>query len=126
MKAKRLLKLANFLEQEVPKHKFDMAIFVSETDEGHWPKEAGHCGTTACAGGWATAVPAFRKRGLKLSGGTITYNNLSDYSALSEFFDLSHRQTEYLFGGDARSLKEEVRVLRLSAYGVDDIFNSRA
>lgn len=67
---KRLMALATFLDAKAPeiKGKFSMSTWGKNgrkpTSE---PKEfvAGHCGTTACALGWGTAVPMLRKAGLR-------------------------------------------------------------
>lgn len=60
--AKRLLKLAEFLKT-VPAKRFDYNSWVGEDWKGS-PDLS--CGTTACALGWATQVPAFKRAGLYL------------------------------------------------------------
>lgn len=57
---RRLETLATFLETEVPRKFFDMALF-GNVDPG---QKFGGCGTVGCALGWATAIPSFRKAGL--------------------------------------------------------------
>jgi len=60
---RRLLKLADLLDA-LPDERFVFKHWVDpETYEG---KPDLSCGTTACAFGWATTVPAFRKLGLRL------------------------------------------------------------
>lgn len=56
--ALRLLKLARFLDT-LPPERFYF---------GRWASAVciDDCGTTACAMGWATTIPAFRKLGLRL------------------------------------------------------------
>lgn len=61
--SKRLLKLADFLETEVNPLRFDMGDWGAGNEKG---KPA--CGTSACALGWASAIPALNRAGAKLSG----------------------------------------------------------
>lgn len=67
---KRLMALATFLDTKAPeiKGKFSMSTWGRNgRNPTYKPKEfvAGHCGTTACALGWGTAVPMLRKAGLR-------------------------------------------------------------
>lgn len=59
---RRLLKLAAFLEK-LPRKRFYYGSWVGEDWKG---KADLSCGTTACALGWATTIPEFRKLGLRL------------------------------------------------------------
>jgi len=59
----RILKLADFLES-LPRKRFDFSIWVGNEWKGA-PDLS--CGTTACALGWATTLPLFRRLGLRLS-----------------------------------------------------------
>ncbi|MGH7749129.1 MAG: hypothetical protein ACREQ5_30855, partial [Candidatus Dormibacteria bacterium] len=61
----RLLRLADFLENDVPADRFDFAHWVGKDWAGA-PDLS--CGTSACALGWATTIPEFQALGLKLSG----------------------------------------------------------
>lgn len=65
---RRLLKLAAFLET-VPRERFNYGHWVGENWRGA-PDLS--CGTTACALGWATVMPEFRRLGLYLSPRTRT------------------------------------------------------
>lgn len=60
---RRLLKLAEFVSKQ-PRDKFEFSHFVGDDWKGA-PDLS--CGTSACAMGWATAMPYFRKLGLHLS-----------------------------------------------------------
>lgn len=60
--ARRLLKLADFLKK-LPVKRFDYTSWVGVDWEGA-PDLS--CGTTACALGWATTIPEFRRLGLRL------------------------------------------------------------
>ncbi len=59
---RRLLVLADFLET-LPPERFDYGRWAGESWKG---KPDLSCGTTACALGWATTIPEFRKLGLRL------------------------------------------------------------
>jgi len=61
--AKSLLtELADFLDT-LPPERFDYGHWVGSD----WKGESDlSCGTTACAAGWATTLPSFRERGLRL------------------------------------------------------------
>lgn len=61
---RRLLKLADFLDT-LPPERFNYAYWVGHDWDGR-PDLS--CGTTACALGWATTMPTFRRLGLRLSG----------------------------------------------------------
>ncbi len=60
--ARRLLVLADFLDT-IPLKRFDYETWAGASWKG---KKDLSCGTTACALGWATTIPAFKKLGLKL------------------------------------------------------------
>lgn len=91
--AKRLLRLADFLEN-LPDERFNFSVWVGSTWKGH---EDLSCGTTACALGWAAAMPEFRKLGARLK-------RLKSYSSFihikgrrnSDAYDVAKR----LFGLD--------------------------
>ena len=59
---RRLLKLAEFLENEVEAKRFNMGRWGSGNEEG-----TPRCGTVACALGWASAVPSLRRAGVRLN-----------------------------------------------------------
>ena len=65
----RLLKLADFLDT-VPPEKFDFDVWCNggrgEVGGRVEVPDLNVCGTTACALGWATAIPEFQKLGIKL------------------------------------------------------------
>ncbi len=79
------------------------------TDYGHSPNGSGcgdptccpaQCGSEACAAGWATQIPAFRRAGLKqCSKGEYTpqYKEAQGFRACEEFFHLTSKQSDYLF-----------------------------
>lgn len=59
---RRLLKLAAFL-RKLPRKRFNYESWVGEDWQG---APSLSCGTTACALGWATTMPIFRRLGLRL------------------------------------------------------------
>lgn len=112
---RRLLKLANFLEK-LPPERFGFATWVGYNWEG---KANLSCGTTACALGWASTIPSFRKLGLRLfkineytvaGGGVVALKEatLADreqawnatLAATNKIFGLNRIQTEWLFTPD--------------------------
>lgn len=70
----RLLRLADFLDT-VPPEQFDYNIWFNGT-------ALGECGTTACALGWATAIPEFQALGLELRSDEPWPSGESRYVAL--------------------------------------------
>lgn len=96
MNAKRLLKLAEFLDT-MPREKFDFTIIAAQ---GGKPMRAAlragktRCGTVGCAIGW---MPAVFPRHLKWSSDLKSYPDVclrsdesaTDFSAASKFFDIS-------------------------------------
>lgn len=101
---KRLLALADFLDRKVSPDQFNYDQWVC----GDWPAlekldhlDLHQCGTTGCALGWATAMPRFRRLGLRLDRAEVVLG--TDYyaprgtSAAQALFDLSYDDAEYLF-----------------------------
>lgn len=59
---RRLLRLAKFLRRLAPR-RFNFAQWI---DRNSWKGKADlSCGTSACAVGWATTIPQFRRLGLR-------------------------------------------------------------
>lgn len=102
----RLLRLAEFLEALPPK-RFDYCKWVG-TD---WLGDAElSCGTTACALGWATTMPEFRKLGLRLETESFAWvsnnrrgvvvdmkNERRGSDAAMRVFALTHHEACFLF-----------------------------
>lgn len=106
--------LAAFL-RTVPRKKFNYCSWAGPEYNG--AATAVDCGTTACAFGWATAIPEFRAQGLCLKGTPGPYNDAfvclvdddgptsSNFSANwglsvaagAKVFGLNERQFEWLF-----------------------------
>jgi hypothetical protein len=101
--AKRLLKLADFLDA-LPRESFNLATWFRETD----------CGTVACAAGWACTIPAFKRAGLRIAKSESPHHapqvipTLTDaagetyfgFDACAEFFGLLMGDSYHLFGPD--------------------------
>lgn len=101
---RRLLLLADFLAK-LPPERFDYEVWVGRDWKG--AKDL-HCGTTACALGWATAVPELQALGLKLihnyslapHGGWVVNPKLGVKGPLYSGDDPSFRAAEVTFGLD--------------------------
>lgn len=102
-----LLELADFLDT-LPEHRFDYRSWVGWDWEG---AEDLSCGTTACAAGWATTLPSFRARGLRLyldSSGPwrgiprVEGSELDGEEAMAEVLGISEVDAGYLFIPDYR------------------------
>jgi len=94
---RRLLMLADLLDT-VPKEQFDLSCWA------HKPKgkRIGGCGTTACAVGWATTHPGFKKAGLRLKKrerhtAVPEYKGHVSWAAVTAFFGVDLRQAGLLF-----------------------------
>lgn len=106
---RRLLKLAALLEK-LPRERFDYGVYAD------WKGAPDlSCGTTACAIGWATTMPEFRKLGLRLAR-TRTSNSFGSHvsvavprggsnsdapSAGTSIFSLDENEWDYLFMPDS-------------------------
>ena len=116
--ARRLTKLADYMET-VKNSRFDMREWVAHKgdsyrlDNHHSIKTASdipmvmaECGMSACALGYAAMIPSFRRAGLTLElGGVgeaypVTPSGRTGFNAASEFFNITHHQSEVLFDVD--------------------------
>lgn len=119
---RRLLKLADFLASlKLKRGQFDMRKWAHEVVDGR-PK----CGTAACAAGWASAIPSFRRAGYRLirnrnySIGNIfgqaflpAIGRKRGDDALRHFFDISGQECIELFGShNPNGAKDAVRRIR--------------
>lgn len=118
--ARRLVKLANFLLTEVPNDNFCLADFfrliysdnsasstlINELNNHNRQyivaSDIYNCNTTACALGWACAIPQFRRAGLKASINdqyslTVNYKNYVFFEAGQKFFGISPIESYWLF-----------------------------
>lgn len=100
----RLLVLAKFLEENVPRERFDFSFIVHTPDgtkRGYGPE----CGTVGCAIGWMPAVPEFRSLGVRLvqypRDPSCEYVELgrgrTDFGVARGLFGLSVDEANYLF-----------------------------
>lgn len=107
---KRLLKLADFIVEQVPKEKFDMSSFGL----ANGPIDS--CGSAGCALGWATVL--FRRLGVAILGGAPRYKDLTGYGVGVTLFGLTYGQSEELFSiekGCASAKQVRRDILRLVA-----------
>lgn len=118
---RRLTKLADYI-MTVPREHFDMGAWVQKYDADvglipfHSDVVTATCGTSACAIGWATAIPAFKKAGLRAyvipekrdlviicdrkpkNAELKAYrSNENSAAAAARFFNISFEDAEYLF-----------------------------
>lgn len=74
------------------------------------------CGSTGCAIGWATAIPAFRMQGLTYNHDDgmpvykATYGKFKQWEAVSEFFGLTESEAKCLFLDGADAGQDDVEV----------------
>lgn len=108
---RRLLKLASFL-RTLPRKRFDYRWWVGDDWQGG--KDLS-CGTTACALGWATVIPEFRKKGLKLEfdewdAGKVRFGHREGLRAAEAFFGIHFNEAASLFlpNGDANATAKQV------------------
>lgn len=97
---RRLLKLAAFLEK-LPPERFDYRYLVGAGWKG---KPDLSCGTTACALGWAAAMPEFRRLGLALRPAPMgvvvrmrAHPKWHSWQAAEHVFAIDYRGFEQLF-----------------------------
>jgi len=116
----RLLKLAKFLNGQVPTALFRMRAYMYPDSKGHIHKKASlECGTPACALGWATMLfkPLYyserweqvRYRGMRVQGFDF---DLVFHRVNKDFFGLDALDGSLLFGGRVeRTPKREAALI---------------
>lgn len=111
MHTERLRRLARFLREEVPRDRFDMRYWCdAKPDVPVGTADVTVCETTACAFGWATAVPEFKTAGLHLKVTSVTNGvvylanprgaDYPSFDAAAKFFDISYTAADWLFDPD--------------------------
>lgn len=83
--AKRLLKLADYLET-VPRKAFNIQSWESRAANKQEGKNPGECGFAGCAVGWAAHAKLFR--GLRMEDGFPIYKDTFSWPAVSDVFGL--------------------------------------
>lgn len=112
MKVEYLQHLCNILK-EVPDSRL-IKVEDTETSFRFESKQKGFnliawgCGTTCCAIGFATLDPLFNREGFKYwvnSLGTLAplYRELTGWTAVSKFFEITGEEADYLFSQDKYS-----------------------
>lgn len=102
---RRLMTLARFL-RKVPAQRFQMTSYYRGKFCGRL-EELRHneCGSSACALGWATFIPAFKKAGLRFERDSSeqpsvpVYENNYGVRAGEIFFRIDYDSADLLFGG---------------------------
>jgi hypothetical protein len=121
MNAKRLLKLADFLDT-VPRKSFSMSMW--ETSPATKPETAklGECGFAGCALGWAVHGALFRQL-TPTDGGTPQYRKKPGsrrrfgFEAAEHLFDIDPDDARFLFGSytDVTPRQEARRIRKFVA-----------
>jgi len=97
-----LLELADLLDV-LPDERFDYNTWVGDDWKG---AEDLSCGTSACAAGWATTLPSFRARGLRLHTEDFSVNQIdlttgdemwNGFLALGSVLHTSYEDAKELF-----------------------------
>lgn len=126
MNTERLLILADALETRIPADRFDLRFWrESDTDTYVGPTTTDEalirgCGTSACAVGWACALPELQAQGLTwdVERGIPIFSGLSEetlkqsedsgakayfiaWGSVREFFEIDRKTADYLFDLDA-------------------------
>ncbi len=117
MRADRLLRLAEFLEA-LPPEAFDYSDVFASDDWG-----VRKCGTTACAMGWATTIPEFKKAGLKrrpCGSSKVCMVKFGDrfgsFEACASFFEISEDDSYYLFDPGDSKLGDKATATQVAAH----------
>jgi hypothetical protein len=90
MKAKRLLRLADWLDRiaKTPPKTREFNLF-------YW-KQNRACGTVCCAVGEASLIPEFKKAGLKVAP-YPEFKGTNGWDAVKRFFDINYLDVIHLF-----------------------------
>jgi hypothetical protein len=98
---RRLLALAAYLETDTVREHWNFATFSSPSkDSIKNGRPSNRCGTTACAYGHATSIPAIRRLGLRFrraGPGAPSLAGMSCYESHLFVYGLSMPQWQYLF-----------------------------
>lgn len=99
---KRLQVLVEFL-RKLPKEKFNLRNWQYSNGWGICVsikslEDLKNCGTTACALGWASLIPEFKKAGLdRNTSGCPSYKGEYGFGAAMKFFAICYEDSKYLF-----------------------------
>ena len=83
------------------------------------------CGTTACAAGYATVLPMFRRKGLQLQNGQPAVGGLFGFDAMSRVLGMSHKESLVLFDPIESGLGEEATAKQVAAH-IEKFVESRS
>lgn len=115
MNKERLQALANVL-REVPDANFDLETWRYTPGSGENATDvqvlSHNCGTTACAIGWACAMPEFQAQGLRWEGvqpALVGEGSLdTGWDAVKVFFGISYHASQRLFNQDGYDIDVHV------------------
>lgn len=96
----RLTLLADFL-MEVPVKQFEMFAWRAGRDCDDETLMQHKCGTSACAVGWACAMPEFKAEGLHYALNGPVYGPDDAWNAVRMFFGLQYHEATALFSSDS-------------------------
>lgn len=117
---RRLRKLAKFLQTRVPTKRFYMGSWWMNEEmkaPGRKLSPEKSCGTTACALGWATAIPEFYNKGLHLDKqGGVLFRGGAEEDAGRRLFGLNYDGFARIFYGEGSPKKVAKAILKV----VDD------
>lgn len=86
--------------------KLDMRFWGYHDNDDHSPPKDDYCGTAACAAGWLSLDPWFRKRGMSGQWHNRELHPFGDkpyqWVSLLMFFGLSDPEAEHIFGSHNR------------------------
>lgn len=119
VRRKRLLLLADYLENLPRNVSFNMAVWGAH-DASHEPDEHNFCGTAACALGHATQIPQFKKAGL-----TAKWRELSNPVSLRIYSDNAKLPVKYamdVYFGEEEGEEAGAKFFGLSHSEANNIF----
>lgn len=127
MNKKRLRILRDFLRRHADELDIDMGCWA-DVIRGGRPL----CGTPACAIGWATTLPSFKRDGLKLRNvpGEMVMPVYSDdrgWTAVERFFEVNAGAANYMFSPNSEDpdLYVGATAARACADRIDDVLEGR-
>lgn len=93
-----------------------LAKFLLTVPEEKFSLQTWKCGTTACAVGWACTIPEFKEEGLSYYDESNQhfapkYKGEWHFDAVDEFFDISYRDSLWLFGADQDGYNTPIQVV---------------
>lgn len=127
MNKKRLRILRDFLRRHADELAIDMGCWADGIRDGR-PA----CGSAACAIGWASTIPSFRRDGFRLRDMTgemvmPIYGDARNWAAVERFFDVDVETANYMFSpnSDDYDLYVGAPAARACADRIDNVLTGR-